>query len=149
MTGIRSYYISFNTGKGKFLKHPINNTINIDFTLKWYGIKNSLHFYKYKGSIKYLVSNLKENKIAYFSYKDSKYNPFKVCHGIEYPTNLSKYNFIKGEEYRIEISFQEYACFDDDEDCYYRLYAFSICSSLNLKIILFILLFLLLILFYH
>ena len=130
------------------LLHPINNTINLDFTQKCYGIEEMLHFNKYKGSIKYLVSNLKENKTAYFTYNYREYNPFKVCHGIECVTNLTKYKFKKGEEYTIEVKFEQH-CHESEEDCNYILDSFSICNSFNLKINLFILLLLLLMIFYH
>ena len=140
------YHIKIEAGEGTIWIHPMNNTINIDFTQKCYGIKEFINFFKFKGSMKYLVSNLKENKTAYFSYDYEYNNPFKVCHGNECVSNLNKYKFIKGEEYTIEVKMQEFCI---EADCRYILNSYSICCSINLKINLFILLFLLSMIFYH
>ena len=135
----------------------MNTTIKIDFTQQCYGITQKIYISgEYKGPLKYLVSNLKENKLVNFTYGNTNYNPFKVCHGIECVTGLSEYKFEKGEEYTIEAQFEE-SCIESI--CLNFLDPFSFCSqdskdnslnsSLNLKINLFILLFLLLMIFYH
>ena len=145
---IGTYNIEIESGKGNILIHPMNQTIKIDFSQKCYEIENPLYFGEYNGSLIYLVSNLTENKTVKFTYKDSKNNPFKVCHGIECITNVKEHTFKIGEEYIIEVNIQEYK---DKTGFGNFIPAFSICSnnSLNLKINLFILLFLLLMIFYH
>ena len=157
---IGSYYYRINSGKGTFIMHCLNTTIKIDFTRQCYGSKQYLNMGEYNGSLIYFVSNLNEDKIVNFSYKNKDYNPnpFKVCHGNECITDLSEYKFEKGEEYTIEVKIRE-SCYL--EQCHNFIDSFSFCSqdskdenntinsSHNLKINLIILLFLLLIIFYH
>ena len=155
---IGSYYYRINSGKGTFIMHCLNTTIKIDFTRQCYGSKQYLNMGEYNGSLIYFVSNLNEDKIVNFSYKNKDYNPnpFKVCHGNECITDLSEYKFEKGEEYTIEAKFEESCiqliclnildtlsfCSQDSKDN-------SLNSSLNLKINLLLILFLLLIIFFH
>ena len=63
------YSLKINTGKGTFMIHPMNTTIKIDFTQQCYGITQKIYISgEYKGPLKYLVSNLKENKLVNFTY---------------------------------------------------------------------------------
>ena len=134
-----SYYININKGKGTLMIHPMNNKIKIDFTQKCYGIPNRLQFNEYDVSLKYLVTNLRENITVDFSSENLNSNPFKVCHGTDCVTYVSKYEFEKGEEYTIEVKTQQFI-----------LDSFSICNnSLNLKTNLFLLLFLAMVIFHY
>jgi len=99
-----SYYIKIKKGKGTLMIHPMNNKIKIDFTQQCYGIPNKLYFNAYDGSLKYLVTNLREKITVSFSSENLNNNPFKVCHRAECITNVSKYKFEKGEEYTIEVN---------------------------------------------
>ena len=48
-------------------------------------------------SLKYLVANLRESITVNFNSKNPNSNPFKVCHETECVTDVSKYQFQKGE----------------------------------------------------
>ena len=98
--------------------HPMNNKIKIDFTQQCYGIPKRLYFDGYDGSLKYLVTNLREKITVNFSSENVNSNPFKVCHGTECVTDVSKYKFEKGEEYTIEVKTQKFI-----------LDSFSICNN--------------------
>ena len=71
---IGSYIFKIQLGEGTLWIHPMNNTINIDFSEQCYGITDQIYlkFDEYKSSMKYLVSNLKKNITAYFSYEGEK-----------------------------------------------------------------------------
>ena len=113
-----SYYIKIKEGKGTLMLHPMNNKIKIDFTQQCYGIPKRLYFDGYDGSLKYLVTNLREKITVNFSSENVNSNPFKVCHGTECVTDVSKYKFEKGEEYTIEVKTQKFI-----------LDSFSICNN--------------------
>ena len=134
-----SYNIKIEEGKGTLMLHPMNSKIKIDFTQQCYGIPQRLHFDLYYGSLKYLVTNLRENINANFYSENLDSNPFKVCHGTECVTDVSKYIFQKGEVYAIEVELQKFI-----------LYNFSICNNNSyLKFNLFLLLFLIMIIFHY
>ena len=135
-----SYYIKIKEGKGTLMLHPMNNKIKIDITQQCYGIPKRLYFDGYDCSLKYLVTNLREKITVNFSSENVNNNPFKVCHGTECVTDISKYIFEKEEEYTIAVQIQK--SFLDK---------FSICNNNNsyLKINLFLLLFLIMIIFHY
>ena len=113
-----SYYIKINKGKGTLMLHPMNNKIKIDFTQQCYGIQKKIYINGYDGSLKYLVTNLRKKITVTFSSENLNNNPFKVCHGTECVTDVSKYKFEKGKEYTIEVKTQKFI-----------LDSFSICKS--------------------
>ena len=113
-----SYNIKIEEGKGTLMLHPMNSKIKIDFTQQCYGIPKRLYFDGYDGSLKYLVTNLREKITVNFSSENVNSNPFKVCHGTECVTDVSKYKFEKGEEYTIEVKTQKFI-----------LDSFSICNN--------------------
>ena len=98
--------------------HPMNNKIKIDFTQQCYGIQKKIYINGYDGSLKYLVTNLRKKITVTFSSENLNNNPFKVCHGTECVTDVSKYKFEKGKEYTIEVKTQKFI-----------LDSFSICKS--------------------
>lgn len=104
--------------KGTIWFNPLNREIEIDLSKKYEGklpVKNDLGE-DFTQPLTYSVSNLKEDKTFIFeyetNYKDKEYefklsNPFEICNGGKCTENVNKYNFKKGENYKIKIRFIE------------------------------------------
>ena len=99
--------------------HPLNIEINVDFNIQEkYGIYDGIITADgYSPPIIYSISNLRKNVSVDFYCKsrtidiDDKYvdlkNPFMVCLKNDCEYEPYRYKFVKGNKYKIIVSFQE------------------------------------------
>ena len=103
--------------KGTFMVHPLNIEIKVDFNQKEkYAIDGVISAYEKSSPIIYSISNLEEDISVKFTFlKVTKFggktlvlaNPFKVCLKDDCKEKIQTFNFLKGNNYRIYLTFEE------------------------------------------
>ena len=104
--------------KGTIMVHPLNIEIKVEFNKKEkYSIDGIISAYGKSSPIMYSISNLEEDISVKFSYSkvttkfDDKTfvlaNPFKVCLKDDCKDKIETYKFLKGNNYRIYLIFEE------------------------------------------
>ena len=104
--------------KGTFMVYPLNIKIKVDFNKKEkYSIDGVISAYEKSSPIMYSISNLEEDISVKFSYSkvttkfDDKTfvlaNPFKICLKDDCKDKIETYKFLKGNNYRIYLIFEE------------------------------------------
>ena len=103
--------------KGTIMVHPLNIEIKVDFNQKEkYAIDGVISAYEKSSPIIYSISNLEEDISVKFTFlKVTKFgdktlvltNPFKVCLKDDCKDKIKTFTFLKGNNYRIYLIFEE------------------------------------------
>ena len=103
--------------KGTFMIHPLNIEIKVDFNQKEkYAIDGVISAYEKSSPIIYSISNLEEDISVKFTFlRVTKFgdktlvlaNPFKVCLKDDCKDKIKTFTFLKGNNYRIYLTFEE------------------------------------------
>jgi len=107
-------YSKSSNEKGTVWMNPSTNIIKVDLNkiYKW-KFDISKWIYNRDMNLTYSIENAEKNVKFIFEYKNEiegqkVNNPFEVCHGSECKTDITTYDFVKGESYKIYVRGTKY-----------------------------------------